>query len=106
MPINLAVEVPVSIADASAIIPGTPHVATVWRWTLRGVKGARLESFIRGGRRFTTHEAIERFIRATTAAADSRSAASLPPSLHASITPSDRRQEIAAEERFCEANGI
>jgi transposase len=44
------------------------HVSTVWRWVLRGVRGARLESFCAGGRRFTTEPAWIRFCEATTAA--------------------------------------
>ena len=39
------------------------HVSTVWRWVLRGVKGHRLESFLVGGRRYTTREAVGRFFR-------------------------------------------
>ena len=41
------------------------------RWRLRGVHGIRLESVVVGGRRMTSHEAIERFIERTTAAVDS-----------------------------------
>lgn len=43
---------------------------TVWRWAARGVKGVRLETYLRAGRRFTTKEAFARFCAATTAAAD------------------------------------
>lgn len=42
---------------------------TIGRWFGRGVAGVRLESFRLGGRRFTTVEALERFVEATTAAA-------------------------------------
>lgn len=45
------------------------NVSTPWRWCLRGCKGVRLESFLVGGRRFTTREAFARFVAATTAAA-------------------------------------
>lgn len=44
-------------------------VSTVWRWTLRGVRGVKLESFAVGGRRYTTAEAFARFVDSTTAAA-------------------------------------
>lgn len=44
-------------------------VSTVWRWTLRGVRGCRLETFSVGAKRFTTEEAFARFVAATTAAA-------------------------------------
>ena len=35
---------------------------TAWRWAMRGVRGTKLESFVIGGRRFTTREACERFL--------------------------------------------
>jgi hypothetical protein len=41
------------------------HVSTVWRWTLRGVRGHRLERITIGGRTYTTREAFERFVSAT-----------------------------------------
>ena len=37
-------------------------VSTVWRWTMRGLKGIRLETFTVGGRRYTSREAFDRFI--------------------------------------------
>jgi hypothetical protein len=40
-------------------------VSTVWRWTLRPIRGHLLESFSVGGRRFTTREAFARFIART-----------------------------------------
>ena len=43
--------------------------STVWRWSLRGVRGVKLETFSVGARRFTTTEAFGRFVDGTTAAA-------------------------------------
>ena len=43
-------------------IPGDPHVSTRWRWALRGVRGARLESIVVGGQRFSSDQAVQRFI--------------------------------------------
>jgi hypothetical protein len=34
----------------------------MWRWALRGVDGVKLESFKIGGRRYTTAEALDRFV--------------------------------------------
>lgn len=45
------------------------NCSTVWRWSLRGVRGVKLESFSIGAKRFTTAEAFVRFVNATTAAA-------------------------------------
>lgn len=50
------------LTKASADIPGRPHVSTLIRWALRWVKGIRLDTVLVGGRRFTSIEAIERFL--------------------------------------------
>lgn len=43
---------------------------TVYRWIHVGIRGIRLESYLRGGRRFTTTEAVARFVEATSGMAD------------------------------------
>ncbi|HUQ69063.1 MAG TPA: DUF1580 domain-containing protein [Planctomycetaceae bacterium] len=53
----------IRIEDAAAHIPSRPSRASVWRWILRGVRGRQLESTMVGGRRFTSREAIERFLQ-------------------------------------------
>ncbi len=63
MPIDPIQETAVAFHEAPELIPGRPHVSTLHRWRLRGVRGRRLETFLSGGRRFTTLEAIERFLR-------------------------------------------
>ena len=46
-----------------ARIPGNPHTATRWRWCLSGLKGGvKLESIKIGGVRYTSQEAVGRFI--------------------------------------------
>lgn len=40
------------------------HVATVHRWSLRGVRGHRLESVRVGGRLLTSRQAVHRFLNA------------------------------------------
>ena len=43
-----------------------PHHETIRRWACRGVRGVVLESFCVGARRYTSHEAVARFVNATT----------------------------------------
>jgi len=43
------------------------NTSTVWRWTLKGVRGHKLQSALVGGHRFTSHEAIGRFTQAINA---------------------------------------
>ena len=38
------------------------HVSTVWRWALRGCRGHKLETHAIGWQRFTSVEALKRFI--------------------------------------------
>ena len=59
----------VPISEAPSLVPSRPHVATIWRWVKRGCRGAKLETVLIGGRRFTSIEAIQRFFEATTEAA-------------------------------------
>src|SRR5262245_53603906 len=65
-----------TIAQAAKTIPNRAggrgvNKSTVWRWLLRGVHGVRLETALRGGVRFTSKQALQRFFAASTAAADS-----------------------------------
>jgi len=70
MAIDLSAEKPITITEAAKLAPGPVHVATIWRWLLKGCRGVRLESIVSGGRRYTSAEALERFIAATTALAN------------------------------------
>jgi Protein of unknown function (DUF1580) len=63
MSIDVANETIITLGEACRAVP--PHgvsTATMARWIQRGVRGARLETVIIGGRRFTSREAIARFI--------------------------------------------
>lgn len=52
------------LSEVPAEVPGQPHPSTVVRWWRVGVRGVKLETILIGGRRFTSVEAIERFIGA------------------------------------------
>lgn len=99
--IDLASESPLTLATAARTLPGgSVHVSTVHRWRQKGVRGIRLETFLRGGIRYTTHEAIQRFFAATTAAADGDG--NVPPIL----TDAKRERAIREAEEACEKAGI
>jgi hypothetical protein len=59
-----------TLADAAKLFPDQPNSSTIWRWHTKGVRGVRLETTVIAGRRFTTREAIDRFVAATTAVAN------------------------------------
>ena len=91
MSIDISSEKLLSLAEASKTWPGRPHVSSIFRWMAHGTRGCRLDSVLIGGRRFTSAEALERFIAATTAAA----AGQAPPIR----TANQRERAIAQAER-------
>ena len=67
MAIDTRSETVIPISQAPRHFPGRPNISSIYRWFGRGSRGARLETVVVGGRRYTSIEAIERFIAATTA---------------------------------------
>ncbi|RLS79021.1 MAG: DUF1580 domain-containing protein [Planctomycetota bacterium] len=64
MQIDLTNETPIRLSQAKNKFFGDKPVsiATLHRWRLRGVRGTKLETFLSGGSRMTTLEAIARFL--------------------------------------------
>ena len=58
----------ISLREAARLFPRRPSTATIWRWVYSGVRGIRLESLVCGGRRYTSAEAVRRFLAATNGA--------------------------------------
>ncbi len=81
----------IRIAEVPKHLPGRPDVSTVYRWLNSG----KLESVMIGGRRWTSTEAIARFVNRSTSGA---------------ATPSEvserRKQEIAKAEAKLKSAGI
>ena len=67
---NLMDEALISFAAGVRSLPGRPAISTGYRYALRGFRGIRLETIVVGGRRFTSREALRRFVAATTCAAN------------------------------------
>lgn len=97
-PIDFSCEHLLTIAQAAREAPGRPNVSTIFRWIQRGVRNVRLESNLVGGRRFTSREALQRFIARCSAAA----AGDAPPVR----TPHQRERDIARAERELSEAGI
>jgi hypothetical protein len=77
------------------------NASTVWRWSLRGVRGVTLETFSIGAKRFTTAEAFARFVATTTEVAQGG-----PPSNLAPRSSRQRDAAIAAAELELAKAGI
>jgi Protein of unknown function (DUF1580) len=55
------------ISKAFETVTGSrPHPSTICRYALRGCKGVQLETWMVGGQRRTTVEAVEKFIKKLT----------------------------------------
>ena len=59
--IDLTVDHILLLAKTASVVPSRPHVATLYRWWRRGVRGIKLETVVIGGRRYTSLEALQRF---------------------------------------------
>ena len=61
----------VTLRDATKLLPKRrggkrPHVATLYRWALRGLRGVVLETLQIGGTLCTSEEALQRFFERLT----------------------------------------
>ncbi len=90
---NLLEETPVTFT-ALAKREGV-NVSTVWRWAGKGVKSHVLESYNRGGKRFTTEEAYVRWVVAQNAG-----------TVQAPSTAKQRERAIAQAEKELAEMGV
>lgn len=94
--IDPATESLIRFQEAGRHIPSKPSVCALHRWRLNGVRGTKLETLLCGGVRFTSTEAISRFI-----AAQNRDEPPTP-----AITAKQRRQQAEAANRVLQEAGI
>jgi hypothetical protein len=57
-----------TFAEAARELPNRPHISTLHRWRLKGVRGVRLSTQLIGGRRYVSRHALVEFCAATIAA--------------------------------------
>jgi hypothetical protein len=67
---HLLTEDLLTLKEATKAVPTPPgskplHFATLWRWTQRGLKGRKLETYRIGSRVVTSTQALHRFLEAT-----------------------------------------
>jgi hypothetical protein len=107
--INIDAESLLTLSEATKFISvrfrnGRPlHLSTLHRWSLRGIRGVRLESIVVCGTKCTSVEALQRFFTrlagddGAAAAADSPTVPSAPASPSASpATTAARQRRVAA----------
>lgn len=66
-----------TMAEATKAFPNRPSLATLHRWCQKGSRGVKLESFLIGSYRYTSHEAIQRFIERCNQSPEERASAAL-----------------------------
>ena len=102
--IDVANENLVPLGQVPTIVPSSHpgkrlNIATVWRWATHGVRGVQLESILIGGARYTSREAVARFVDALNGTRDGAPAAPVP-------TPARRQRQRERAARVCDAAGI
>lgn len=103
--IELGKEDLMPLSTAARRIPGRKpgaglNPSTLWRWAIRGVKGVKLETLIVGGTRYTSAQALQRFVNASTAVVDD-----VKPAVPVA-TVARRKQSALAAERELIAAGM
>ncbi len=98
MSIDHEVEALIPFNEARSAFPGRNNIAlqTLHRWRLRGVRGVKLETVLVGGLRYTSREAINRFISA-------QNAGETPTP---TFTPHQRRRLAETADQLCKAKGF
>jgi hypothetical protein len=94
--IDPSTEEMIPFQQAGRRIPGNPSVCALHRWRISGVRGVKLDTLLCGGKRFTSAEAISRFI-----AAQNRDESSAP-----AITAKQRRTQAESANRLLIEAGI
>lgn len=97
MSIDTTAEELIHFSKAGKSFPGKkPCLQTLHRWRLRGVRGVKLETCMVGGLRYTSQEAIQRFI-----AAQNPEESNGP-----TITASQRRKQAETANRLLQEAGV
>lgn len=67
MAINVFEDDLVSLTELAKSLPKPPSHGCLWRWHRIGIQGVRLETVVVAGRRYSTRDAFQQFVNATTA---------------------------------------
>lgn len=87
----------IPLAEAAKLLPGKPHISTLHRWRVRGVRGVKLPTVMCGGRRCVARSAIFEFIYATTAVRENTASPATPPTRNRSREVQRAEQQLAKE---------
>lgn len=87
-----------TFTEAAAIFPGRRpgkrlNRCQIHRWATNGLRGVKLES-VQAGVRYTSRQALERFVAAVTRLQDGDSAATSPPSSESRRGPAEAAGDL------------
>jgi hypothetical protein len=104
--IDFASEKVITLTHATRILPQRregkrPNIATLYRWSIRGVKGVVLETIQIGGSRCTSIEALQRFFERLSQQSQGLPLAPAPMSPSARIRNERARRELIAKGVKC-----
>lgn len=102
MAIDIEFETLITLSEASRRLPNHPSVTTLWRWWQRGVKGHKLETAQIGGKRYTSVEALQRFVDRLSASEE----APAKPALSQKQAERQRKSRLKNAEQRLAAAGI
>lgn len=99
--IDMQNETVVSLTEAAKELPKRragkkPHVATLYRWASRGMRGVRLETLQVGGTLCTSLEALQRFFNCLSPNSTSSPTTTIP----------NRRREVQAAQQKLTGMGL
>lgn len=101
MTIDFTTEKTVPITQAAQLFPEPqPSIRTLWRYTLHGRRGIKLESMTTGTHRVTTKAAVNRFLEAINAPTAPKKAG------RTGKTPMQRRKEAEAANAMLDREGL
>ena len=75
--------------------------STIWRWTLKGIRGFRLQTLSVGGRRFVVRDTLRDFMLKTSAAANGEPLPTTPVAARRA-----RERMLANANQECQRAGI
>lgn len=87
----------IPLAEAAKLLPGKPHISTLHRWRVRGVRGVKLPTLMCGGRRCVARSALFEFINATTAVRENSAPRATPRSRNRSREVQRAEQRLAKD---------
>lgn len=84
----------IAICEIPRRLPRRIHLSTCHRWYKRGVRGRKLETVLVGGRRFTSAQALVRFVEAISNRESDPQLPTTAVPIHAAVIAAEREMQV------------